>query len=208
MPHIDATLRLSSTRTATSPLSLATRYSTLLLVLCLALASAGLRADETPAAAAPPSWFTDNVKLMSADGGRWIASNAQYKSDDEPWEAYGVHWVAGPGNGSMSGRLFGVKDGKDSADFWRFSQHWDPARKVAVVEQFGWGNVGIGTFWPEGELMKMRQVFTSYRGTARVEGHQLSEVQPDSHRTTSFAIDGEKWTPQRQYLWERRNAEQ
>ena len=179
----------------------------LALVVLVTVSSGAAVAEE--ATAAPPAWFTEGVEFQTRNGGRWIADNSAYKSADEPFDAYGIEWVAGPGNASMSGRLFGVQDGEETdVDFWRFSQYWDPARKKAVVEQYGWNVVGIGHLWTEDvdgvETIKMDQTFTDFSGASRREGHTATNPGPDSHETTSWSIseDG-AWSKNRTYLWKR-----
>ena len=171
-------------------------------------ATACLLAASGAMAAQPPHWLLDEIAFQTRDGGRWVASNARYRSDTERWEAYGVEWVAGPAGASMSGRLFGIADGKDSLPFWQFSQYWDPARGEVVVEQYGWSEVGIGTAWQEGEEIKMKQTFTSFDGKVRIVGHVSAAEGEDAYRTTSFSIDDGVWSVSRSYVWEHQAQDQ
>lgn len=163
----------------------------------------GVSLSAVAQAGPPPQWLLDDIAYQTRDGGRWVASNAAYQSDTEQWEAYGLEWQAGPGGASMSGRLFGIAGGKDSAPFWQFSQYWDPARDVVVVEQYGWGSVGLGTAWKDGEKTKMQQTFTPFEGTAREVGHIGLREGEDAYRSSSFGIEDDVWSVQRSYLWMR-----
>ena len=80
-------------------------------------ASAG---DSTNAAASilasAPQWYLDDIEFLTRDGGRWVASNTEYQSEDEPMEAYVLEWKNGYAN-SMTGRLYGVVNGEPTGDF-------------------------------------------------------------------------------------------
>ncbi|MEZ5916240.1 MAG: hypothetical protein R3C40_01475 [Parvularculaceae bacterium] len=87
--------------------------------------------------AKPPQWFPGRDIGNDADGGRWIADNKVYKNDNETFDAYGIEWVSGFNGATMTGRLFGIRDGKETSNFWEFRQYWHPGRKQGVLEQFG-----------------------------------------------------------------------
>jgi hypothetical protein len=142
---------------------------------------------------------------MTSGTGVWIADNTDYISEDEPWEAYAVEWIAGPAESSMSGRLFGIKDGKPSpADFWRFSEYWDPADQSAKVQQYGWGSIGAGSLWKVGDETWTQQRFTDFEGGITHEGHRARFPDNDTFETWSFSIQpGNDWQPNRHYLWKR-----
>lgn len=165
-------------------------------------------ADQTLDKKGPPTWYLENVRFMTADGGTWIADNAPHKSDDEPWDAYGIEWNSGPGGFSMSGRLFGIKEGERSdLDFWLFSQYWDPTRQKAVVQQFGWGSVGVGimTSGKETGDTVLEQTLTAFDGTSSKVAHRASNPSDNIHVTTSYEVDESgAWTEQRTYRWKRR----
>ncbi len=163
-------------------------------------------AEETapaPASAAPPQWYLDDVEFLTRDGGRWIASNEQYQSDDEPIEAYGIEWKKGYAN-SMTGRLFGIMNGEETGDYWRFRQYWHPGEQKAVVEQFGFGGViGVGHLWNEGEKNKTEQSFYALDGSVNEQGHIAQNPDNDTHVTESFDIVDGEWKPRRIYTWKR-----
>lgn len=183
----------------------------LLLAASVFLAACATSITAEPAATvtpAPPAWFVENIEYMTKDGGLWIASNAAYKSESEAWDSYAVEWTAGPANHSMAGRLFAIKDGKETElDFWQFSQYWNPLTNEAVLQQTGWGSSGIGVMnaysdGGPGEIETV-QTFISPDRTTRLEGHRTSESTGNSHRTISFKISAETWEQQRSYVWKR-----
>ena len=174
------------------------------LVLAMTL-SFGEAQEPVKNASAPPAWYTQHIERMTSDGGRWIANNNAYQSDDETWDAYGVEWRAGPDNASMSGRLFGLKEGTEGQpDFWVFSEFWDPQRQRIVVQQYGWGSVGVGRVWRIDDTLFTQQTFSDFDGNSREEGHQITFRDDDTHETHSYGIGaGGLWTARRHYVWKR-----
>ncbi|MHA7871686.1 MAG: hypothetical protein ACX939_04985 [Hyphococcus sp.] len=156
---------------------------------------------ETPAT--PPQWYLDDIAFLTRDGGRWIASNADYKSDNEKIDAFVLEWTQGYAQ-SMTGRLYGVVDGETTRDFWRFRQYWHPGEGNAVLEQFGAGGaVGVGVIWQEGEMMKSLQTFYAPDGGVREAGHITRNPDTETHVTESFDIIDGDWRPRRSYTWKR-----
>jgi hypothetical protein len=165
-------------------------------------------AEDKAEPISPPQWYLDDIRNLAADGGRWIADNSAYMNEQEPYEAYGVEWVSGFDGATMSGRLFGVKDGKETVNFWEFRQYWRPDIKQAVVEQFGWGGaVGIGTLAADGEGTTSDQTFYNSDGSATRTGHKSSYPDNNTHVTDSFDIVDGKWNPRRSYTWIRKAPE-
>lgn len=182
------------------------RYGILALLLALALPAAA--GDDDPAAKAP-QWYLDDIARLTTEGGRWIADNSAYKSESEPFDAYGTEWRSGFDGDTMTGRLFGLKDGKEIAfDFWEFRQYWHPGDKRAVVEQFGWGGaLGVGTLVQAPSGTYSDQQFYNADGTLTRTGHASEFPDADTHVTQSYDIvDGEK-TPRRKYIWKRQPKE-
>ena len=180
----------------------------LLAALVALFAMQGLAfGGDAPAKA--PQWYIDDIAMLTAEGGRWIADNSEYKSENEQFDAYGVEWKSGFDGDMMTGRLFGVKDGKDTPfDFWEFRQYWHPARGEAVVEQFGWnGVIGVGVLEQDGDGTKSDQGFFSPNGPATRTGHRSSFSGKDAYVTESFDIVGDEWRPRRKYVWKRQPKE-
>lgn len=178
----------------------------LILALCGFLA-AGSAVAQQPGAA--PQWFLDDIKSLSAEGGRWVADNSAYKSDSEPFDAYGTQWVSGFDGHTMTGRLFGVKEGKDLAfDFWEFRQYWRPDTQEAVVEQFGWGGaLGLGVLRQGAPGAISDQTFFNADGSVARTGHKSHFPDKDTYVTESFDIVGDVWTPRRKYVWKRQSTD-
>jgi len=175
------------------------------LTALLVLTPTPSHAEDQAPPNAPPQWFTENVTFMTSGSGRWVADNGGYKSDQESWDAYGLEWVAGPGGYSMSGHLFGIKDGEDTdEDFWTFSQYWDPTTNRAVVQQYGWGSIGTGTMWTVGDDLWMQQTFSTFDAKSSEEGHLATHPDANSHVTSSYSIDATgQWSKNRTYTWVR-----
>ena len=164
-------------------------------------------AAEVEALADPieaPDWFTDDIEFLTRDGGRWLTSNADYQSENEPFEAYGLEWKKGYAN-SMTGRLFAIRDGEETGDFWRFVQYWHPGNGKAVVQQFGAGGaMGIGKLWPDSDgVNKMKQTFYNPDGSFTMNGHTARNPDADTHITESFNIVDGEWQSNRIYTWRR-----
>jgi len=171
--------------------------------LCvLGLMSSVCAADDTNSPDGPPAWFLDEIKTLTAETGRWETDNSRYKSEGEPYEKYATEWVASFDGTTMTGRLFGISDGKDADNFWEFRQYWHPQKKVVVLEQFGWGGVvGLGTAWQDGASTRSEQTFYAVEGSATVTGHVSTFSNERTHVTKSFDVDGDKWKPRREYTW-------
>ncbi|MGD9800545.1 MAG: hypothetical protein AB7F91_17035 [Parvularculaceae bacterium] len=174
--------------------------------LLAALAFAGLAAFPALAEkSAPPQWYLDDIKTLSAAGGRWIADNADYKSEEEPFESYGTEWKSRFDGATMTGRLYGYKDGAQTAfDFWEFRQYWHPGRNEAVVEQFGWGGaVGVGALQEDDGGTRSDQTFHNSDGSVTRTGHKSRFTDENTFVTESFDIVGDEWKPRRKYVWKR-----
>jgi hypothetical protein len=173
------------------------------VALLIGVSGLCLAQDSEPPTVAP-AWFIQEIATLTAGSGRWIADNSAYKSEQEPYEAYGTEWIASFDGTTMSGRLFGIKDGEETANFWEFRQYWHPGRGVAVVEQFGWGGtVGVGIAWRDGEKTRSDQAFFTPGGSVSRTGHSSEFPDSDTHLTESFDIEDEAWLPRRTYTWHR-----
>lgn len=156
---------------------------------------------------APPEWYLNDIKALSAGGGRWVADNAAYKSENEPFDSYATEWRSGFDGATMTGRLFGCKDGKPlDFDFWEFRQYWHPGREEAIVEQFGWGGaVGIGSLVADHDGTRSDQQFFNADGSATRTGHKSRFENETTYVTESFDIIGDEWKPRRKYVWKRQS---
>lgn len=158
---------------------------------------------EQPASHEAPQWYLQEIEFLTRDGGRWIASNANYQSEDEPFDAYGLVWEKGYAH-SMTGRLFGVKDGKETGDFWRFRQYWHPGEQRVVLMQFGLGGaMGVGPVTRDADSTMIEQYFYSPGGGKTLTGHRSRNPDADTHITESFNIVDGDWRPDRNYTWTR-----
>ena len=147
-----------------------------------------------------PIWFQEN---MESSIGSWITDNEDYKSDEEPMEAYGMEWQWAIGKKSITGNMYGFVKGKKTAPFWEFRQYWDFDKNEGVVIQYGQdGTVGQGPIKKTSpNNTEMLQVFGHPDGSKTTHGHR-SILTSDQHTTSSFDIDdiGE-WVMRRSYIW-------
>lgn len=177
-----------------------------LMALSLALTPDAAEPSVAASPGAPiAGWYSEHVEYMTRDGGRWEASNAEHRSDDEPFETYVVIFSPVFGGTGMSGRLFGINDGEDSVDFWQFRGYWDPANAIGRLEQFGWGGaVGRGDIAPEDDHLLAVQEFLAPGAPPRIEKHEFVVIDADTHITPTYRIepDGTQ-TPGRSYTWRR-----
>lgn len=151
-----------------------------------------------------PAWFQEHMALMTAGGGRWLADNGTYRSDGEPFDAYGMEWDWGLGKKSLKGRLFGLSEGVEQDTFWEFRLYWDPAAAEAVALQFGAdGTVGRGVLEDRGEgATASEQTFVSPAGVAREVRHETRTTR-ERQVTESFERQGDGWRADRSYVWKR-----
>lgn len=174
------------------------------IVVLLFIYSGGVLSQDSAPPRAAPEWFLQEIAALTAGTGRWIADNSEYKSEQEPYDAFGTEWRASFDGTTMSGRLFGIKNGKEIGNFWEFRQYWHPERREATLEQFGWGGtIGIGKMWHEGDTTKSDQTFYTIDGVASRSGHVSSFPDSDTYVTGSFDIEADEWTPRRTYTWRR-----
>lgn len=178
------------------------RLPVLMVLLFAASELTFSQASNSPTAA--PEWFAREIATLTSGSGRWIADNSEYKSEQEPFDAYGTEWTASFDGTTLSGRLFGIKDGKETVNFWEFRQYWHPGRGEAVVEQFGWGGtVGVGIAWQDGATTRSDQTFFAPDGSASRTGHISEFPDNDTHITRSFDIEDGIWQARRTYTWRR-----
>jgi len=174
----------------------------LILALITLLSAPALAQDGAPI----PDWYQEHVEFLTRDGGRWIADNSEYMSEQETASAYVVVFSPSFGGASMTGDLFGIDDGENTVIFWEFRSFWDPVAGEAIMSQFGWGGAyGSGRTWADGEMAyRTDQIFSGPGQPSRREGHLFSIIDDNTHDTTAYTInqDGSQ-TPSRTYRWVR-----
>ena len=158
---------------------------------------------QEPSEEALPKWLRDHMDFMTRDGGRWIADNSKYRSEQEPIDAYGTEWSWGIGRASMTGRLFGLKEGREVATFWEFRLMWHPGKKRAFLYQFGGdGRLGEGSMTSIEGGTEHEQTFYMTDGSTLRARHRSLE-NGDENRTESFEWQDGEWAPRRSYVWRR-----
>jgi hypothetical protein len=174
------------------------------MVVFLALAVAPQVADR---ASAPPSWYAEQLALLTANGGRWEADNAKFKSETEPFDAYVLEWAWGPGRASVRGRLFAMRGGKETPVVWEFHQFWDPATKTVRLQQHGTdGTYGDGTLeLTSSATIAIDQTFWARDGRQWRERHD-EEVTATRRVSRSTRLTDGTWVAGREYIWVLRKA--
>jgi len=151
-----------------------------------------------------PTWFLRHVAELTADSGRWLASNAEYRSEDEPYEAFVMNWKRGPGGRSATGELTALRDGKATPIFWSFVMYWHPGRNHALVSQVGIaGHVGEGILRQlDDGTLELVQDFFALDGSSNSQKHVESLR---GRRLTSVVYDlvRNQWLKGRTYTWVR-----
>lgn len=152
-----------------------------------------------------PEWFFQD---LAANVGTWITDNSNYQSTTEPHDSYAVEWQWGIGNTSITGRLYSIKDGKESGEFWQFRQYWDNLNNQAVIQQFGNHSViGTGTMqYVKPGKTETIQTFSMADGTSWKVKH-VNLLQDNVLTTTSYSLDKEQqWQENRTYQWHKQKS--
>jgi len=150
-----------------------------------------------------PDWVRGEWEFLVRGSGTWIADNSAFKSDNNPYDAFGIHWEYGLGKKSLKGRLYGIIDEKDIGTFWEFRIFYHPQEKQVIAMQFGSdGTYGVG---PQksigGDTTEMWQEFFNPDGTSSKVGHR-AKSEGNNHITDAFNIDKDGvWTKRRSYTW-------
>ncbi|MGE0046492.1 MAG: hypothetical protein AB7T08_12105, partial [Hyphomonadaceae bacterium] len=101
-------------------------FAALAALLCLAApeTSRGQSSPAPAAAAAPPQWWADHVNFITRDGGVWVTPNAA--TDAAGPDAYAMEWRTANEGRVLSGRLYGLREGREIAEYWTFREFWHP----------------------------------------------------------------------------------
>lgn len=172
------------------------------IIACCALLALAGPPTQAAEPAGPPAWFLAHIGFLTQ--GRWLTDNSQYKSDNEPFDQYGMEYEAGLGGMRVRGRLFGLVDGKEVATFWEFLTVWNPAENRVLAYQFGGdGTYAVGPVVATGERThRMQQTFWRPDGTSWQSGHENEEASDGSFVTRSFDLDADgSWRASRVYIW-------
>lgn len=182
------------------------------ILLAAALALAGCATPDAPppqpapAAAALPQWWADHVAFVSRDGGTWVTPNTT--ADPNAPDAFGMEWRASHEGRVLTGRLYGLRDGRESAEYWTFREFWHPGEGRAIVQQWGGPGVyGVGeSRWENGEGV-LDQTFWLPDGRSWREGHRNRE-RGDEYETNAFDIDAQGvWMLTDARVWRRQRAD-
>ncbi|MDY8137353.1 VOC family protein [Aquimarina sp. 2201CG5-10] len=146
-----------------------------------------------------PDWFVDN---MTQSIGTWITDNSSYKTKQEPFDQYGMDWEWGIGKRNITGKLYGLINGKKQGIFWEFRQYWDFDKNQGIIIQYGAdGSIGKGPMILKGNQLELVQDFISPEGKKTVHGHR-STLNKNIFISTSYDISANgHWQKRRSYTW-------
>ena len=147
-----------------------------------------------------PEWYTHEMNRLV---GTWVADNTVYMNDQENDDAYAIEWRRGIGKKNLLGRLYGLKKGRLTNEYWQFIQYWDPAAKQAKVIQIAtFGTKGEGYLeYRDSANTQLIQTFTNPNGTSWTSGHK-TRIFDNYEISTSYQIDKQNnWKEQRTYTW-------
>jgi len=151
-----------------------------------------------------PDWFMQDLKNNI---GTWIADNKENLSEEDPYLAYGLEYKWGIGKTSIIGRLYGIKEGVETEDFWQFRQYWDNVKEKGVVVQYGnWGVVGFGYMKPiSNNQMESIQTFSLTDGRTWEVKH-IIEMHETNFISTSYDKDKNgTWINSGGWTWVKKN---
>lgn len=153
-----------------------------------------------------PSWLRAHMDYMTQGSGVWVTSNDKFKSDAEPFDQYVTEWKYSVGKMGMNGRLYGIRDGKPTGDFWEYHVYWHPKDRVAYIVQLGAGGAfGIGEVKDSGlndppqRFFEMEMVMPD--GSDVMDLHRIHESGKGEHKTVSFDFREGEWIERRTYVW-------
>ncbi len=150
-----------------------------------------------------PEWVHEYWTQKTNGKGIWIADNSVYKSEQEPYEAYGLEWTYKLAQKYVFGRLYCIQDGKDIGTIWEFMEYWDVAEgKLKAIQIGSDGSVGQGEIWQtENGEIKSQITITNPDGGSRGSGHIMA-IKGSSQISQAYRIVGDQWEKARKYVWE------
>jgi hypothetical protein len=180
------------------------------MFLLLTISSA-LTAGIQPSSAAPrqlPTWAQQDWEYWTHGSGRWVADNKAYRSENEPFDTYGMEWEWGLGKKTLRGRLFALKGGEEVRTLWQFLSYWHPGEERLVVNQWGGdGTFGTGTQrrTDENATESLERFFAPDGGSFRA-GHRTRKLTGEAHVQSYDIAADDVWEERRAYVWKRVEA--
>lgn len=154
--------------------------------------------------------FQRYIDTLTAGTGIWVASNSQYQTEEEPFDAYKIAWRKGIGGRSAYGRMTALRGVDETDPIWEIRVYWHAGDNQARIMQFG--NSGIFTDGPlritrDGpeETVESVQTFYPPRGEAYRVRH-VTELDEYVQHVESFQESEDGWDPRRSYDWHRRRV--
>ncbi len=150
----------------------------------------------------PPKEVMDDWEQLTKDGGSWVADNSAYKSDNEPFESYGLTWTWGFAKKSVNGTLYGIRDGKKTGTFFEFKMFYHPKENKVIYYQFGTdGTVGEGEVKLTGGQSEILTSFYSPGGGTYKQRHEEVVKNGERHSQDYTLTQAGTWEKGRTYIW-------
>lgn len=152
-----------------------------------------------------PERIMNEWKMLTEGSGTWLADNKAYMSDNEPYDQYGVTWQWAIGKTSLTGRLFGLKEGKDQGTFWEFRAYYDPEDGKYKYMQFGHGGaVGKAAFQIVDDTHTTDIVTLRYPDGNKIAIKHETETKGNTQYSQSYQRNNKgEWEKRRYYVWVR-----
>ena len=139
---------------------------------------------------------------LTQSGGNWVADNAAYKNDNEPFEAYGLTWTWGFAKKSVNGTLYGIRDGKKTGTFYEFKMFYHPKENKTIYYQFGTdGTVGEGEVKIFGAMSEILTTFYMPGGDSYKQRHEEEKKNGQRHSQDFNLKNDGTWEKGRTYVW-------
>lgn len=150
----------------------------------------------------PPKEVQADWENLTQDGGNWVADNAAYKNDNEPFEAYGLTWTWGFAKKSINGTLYGIQDGKKAGTFYEFKMFYHPKKNRIMYYQFGTdGTVGEGEIKLTGTHSEVLTTFFMPGGGTYKQRHE-EDIKKGERHSSDFNLKSDgTWEKGRTYIW-------
>ncbi len=150
-----------------------------------------------------PEWVQDHWDYVTQ--GEWIAPNP-YQSEAIPFDSYGMRFEVATGGMVITGKLYGIKNGKEVKTLWKFVNYWHPGEKRLIQIQYGnnprLGNIAIGEGFDSGDPTRDESIVESFKndGSTFKVGHK-SEYRDNKIISNSFDVLGDEWKPRGNFVW-------
>lgn len=149
-----------------------------------------------------PAWFQAELRaLVTGDSMRLVADNRQWKSGEDPNDAYGQRYWTLVGGKAVRGVMFGIEGGKEGRPFVYFLVSWHPDGRAMVQQWDAWGGYAEGELRaPVDGVSRLEQKAWGPDGALQLRAHD-SSWESGRHVTVQIGWENGAWVKGRQYVW-------